>query len=116
MSQEQKEYADGFYFKEKNDNAPAWAKGKMSVKVNEAIAYLQKYQAIGEEWLNFDLASQQKDPNKWSAKRNTWKPCDNTPQVVKDKRQQQSEQQFNNFGAPPVDYPTNDIDPNDIPF
>jgi hypothetical protein len=52
-------FADGFIMKPKNDKAPDWVIGKMSIKVDEAIAFLQSNQKEG--WVNLDLLMSQKD-------------------------------------------------------
>lgn len=51
MSQE-KIFADGFSFK-RNENAPEFVVGKLSMKVDEAIAFLKKHQQNG--WVNIEI-------------------------------------------------------------
>jgi hypothetical protein len=52
--QEQKEkiFASGFSFK-RNDKAPEFVIGRQSIKVDEAIAFLQQRQKNG--WVNIDI-------------------------------------------------------------
>lgn len=50
---EEKIFADGFILKAKHENAPEWVLAKMSVKVEEAIAFLQQHNNKG--WVNLDL-------------------------------------------------------------
>jgi hypothetical protein len=51
MSQE-KIFADGFSFK-RNENAPDFVVGKLSMKVDEVIAFLKKHQQNG--WVNIEI-------------------------------------------------------------
>lgn len=52
MEKKDKVFADGIIFK-RNDNAPAWAIGKLSFKVEEAIAFLQSNSKKG--WVNLNI-------------------------------------------------------------
>ena len=97
---EQKEtvFLDGFIFKRPKEGAPDFVKGEMSIKVDEAVASLQKNAKNG--WINADLLAS-KDNSKLYFKLNTWeKPVDATAPVNagEDTRE-----------APP-------IAPEDIPF
>ena len=49
---EEKNFADGFVFK-RNENAPEFVVGKLSVKVDEAIAWLKNNTKNG--WVNVDV-------------------------------------------------------------
>lgn len=49
---EEKNFADGFVFK-RNENAPDFVVGKLSVKVDEAIAWLKSNTKNG--WVNVDV-------------------------------------------------------------
>ena len=53
MAQEQKEkiFAEGFSFK-RNENAPDYVIGRISVKVDEAIAFLRNHEKNG--WVNLN--------------------------------------------------------------
>lgn len=51
MSQE-KIFADGFSFK-RNENAPDFVVGKLSMKVEEAIAFMKKHQQNG--WVSIEI-------------------------------------------------------------
>lgn len=37
-----KQFPEGFFFKDKHQNAPDFVVGSVSIKVDEAVAYLQK--------------------------------------------------------------------------
>ena len=56
MEKKDKVFADGIIFK-RNDNAPAWAIGKLSFKVEEAIAFLQANDKKG--WVNLNINKSQ---------------------------------------------------------
>ena len=64
-------FGEGFIFKRPKDGAPSFVKGSMSVKVSEAITFLQKYQ--DKDWVNLDLLAS-KDNTKLYFKLNTYKP------------------------------------------
>jgi hypothetical protein len=53
---EEKVFADGFIFK-RRDQAPEWVVGGMSVKVDEAIAFLKQHEKNG--WVNIDIKRSQ---------------------------------------------------------
>lgn len=73
MSEQNNEtvFLDGFIFKRPHESAPQFVKGSMSIKVDEAIAFLQKHSNNG--WVNADLLAS-KDNTKLYFKLNTWKP------------------------------------------
>jgi len=68
-------FGEGFIFKRPHEKSPDFVKGSMSVKVDEAIAFLQKYNNNG--WVNLDLLAS-KDNSKLYFKLNTWKPKEDT--------------------------------------
>jgi hypothetical protein len=49
---EEKVFADGFIFK-RREGAPEWVVGGISVKVDEAVAFLSQHQKNG--WVNIDV-------------------------------------------------------------
>lgn len=49
---DEKIFADGFSFK-RNENAPEFVVGRMSLKVDEAIAFIKKHEKRG--WLNLNV-------------------------------------------------------------
>jgi len=63
-------FADGFLFKRPNEGAPDFVKGALSIKVDEAIAFLQKHNSGG--WVNLDLKNSQ--GGKLYLQLNDWKP------------------------------------------
>lgn len=113
-------FADGFIFKKARQGAPEFVKGAMSIKVDEAIKFLQQHNNDG--WVNLDLMKSQKGT--LYLKLNNWKPT--KEDFAKGK---ESFEDFSNdlsdTGAdalkkkladqePIVDYPENN--PDDIPF
>ena len=85
---EQKEtvFLDGFIFKRPRDGASDFVKGEMSIKADEAIAFIQKHTKNG--WLNADLLAS-KDNTKLYFKLNTWeKPVDANAPVAPTPAQQ----------------------------
>jgi hypothetical protein len=52
MANEEKIFADGFVFK-RNENAPDFVIGRMSIKVEEAIAFLKQHEKGG--WVNLGV-------------------------------------------------------------
>ena len=72
MEPEKKEvvFADGFIFKRPREGAPEFVKGALSIKVDEAIAFLQKHNNAG--WVNLDLKNSQ--GGKLYLQLNDWKP------------------------------------------
>ena len=67
-------FLDGFLFKRPRAGCPDFVKGEMSIKADEAIAFIQKHTKNG--WLNADLLAS-KDNTKLYFKLNTWeKPVD----------------------------------------
>ena len=52
MSQKEKIFADGFSFK-RRDNAPEWVVGNLSIKADEAIAFIKNHTKNG--WVNLNV-------------------------------------------------------------
>ena len=69
-------FADGFIFKRPREGAPEFVKGALSIKVDEAIAFLQKHNSGG--WVNLDLKNSQ--GGKLYLQLNDWKPPVDTAQ------------------------------------
>lgn len=56
MEKKEKVFADGIIFK-RNDNAPSFAIGKLSFKVEEAISFLKANEKKG--WVNLNINQSQ---------------------------------------------------------
>jgi hypothetical protein len=52
-------FADGFRFERPREGAPEFVKGKLSIKVPEAVAFLQLHQT-NAGWVNLDLKKSKK--------------------------------------------------------
>ena len=63
-------FADGMIFKRPREGAADFVKGALSIKVGEAIAFLQKHNSGG--WVNLDLKNSQ--GGKLYLQLNDWKP------------------------------------------
>lgn len=69
MEQTEKVFADGFIFKRK-ENAPEFVVGSMSIKVDEAMAFLAQNETKG--WVNLDVKLSK--GGKYYMELDTWKP------------------------------------------
>jgi len=87
MSKPEKVFAKGFIFK-KNENSPEWVVGRLSLKKDEAIAFIQSQ---GNEWINLNIALGQQ--GNFYVELDTWKPTNqsnpssNQPNVSQFKHQ-----------------------------
>lgn len=52
MAQDEKIFADGFSFK-RNEKAPEFVVGRLSLKVDDAVAFLKEHQRNG--WVNLNV-------------------------------------------------------------
>ena len=52
MQQDEKIFADGFIFK-RNENAPDFVVGRLSMKADEAIAFIRQHDKKG--WVNLNI-------------------------------------------------------------
>ena len=68
---EQKKFAKGFYANSPRENAPSFVKGSISVKVDDAIAWL-KENVNDKGYVNLDILEQKSDPKKYSLALNTF--------------------------------------------
>ena len=74
----EKIFADGFRFEKPREGSPEFIKGRISVKVPEAIIFLQKHQNNGG-WVNIDLKKSK--GGVLYLELNTWQPnASKTPQ------------------------------------
>jgi hypothetical protein len=78
MEKKDKVFADGIIFK-RNDNAPAFAIGKLSFKVDEAISFLQSNQKKG--WVNLNI--NQAQSGKYYIEVDTWEATGAKPTYTK---------------------------------
>lgn len=78
MSKEQKIFANGFFFK-RNEKAPDFVIGRLDIKIEDAIAFLQTNNRNG--WVNIDVKKGQE--GKYYCELNTFEPKSNQEQVSK---------------------------------
>lgn len=106
-----KKYPDGINFSRPNAGAPDFIKGKMGVNMGRFLKWIEENNISGE-WLNFDLL-QSKDKTKLYFSLNDWK-ATASPQRP---RMAPSEEiaPVEDIGTE-VPYPTEEINPGDIPF
>lgn len=81
MNKEEKIFADGFSFK-RSENAPDFVVGRLSLKVDEAIGFIKKYDKNG--WVNLSIKTARSgnhyleldtfDPSKKMEKKSSPKP------------------------------------------
>ena len=69
MSNDDKEFPQGIYFKLPRGNAPDFVKGSLSIKIQDAIDWLHQQQG---EWVNIDL-KESRDGRPYSEV-NRWEP------------------------------------------
>lgn len=67
----EKIFIDGMRAEAPRQGAPSFVKGRISVRVDEFIAFAKLHQTESG-WLNIDVKESQKGP--WYAELNTWKP------------------------------------------
>lgn len=74
-----KKFADGFIFK-KQDNAPSFVVGRLSIKADEAIQFIKDN--VEKGWLNIDIL-ESKEGGKFYCQLNNWKKpeSESTPPV-----------------------------------
>lgn len=76
---EQSPLARGIYFDRPRDGAPSFVKGRMSIKLEDAMPMLHEH-ANSKGYVNFDLL-QSKDGTKLYFTINTWQPKEETQQA-----------------------------------
>lgn len=93
--QTEKIFADGFIFKEK-EHAPDFVIGAISIKVEEAVAFIKSHQKNG--WVNLDVKRARS--GKAYIQLDTFEPSGNKPNP---------EQDTHTGGTPPIDDGTDDL-------
>lgn len=71
---DEKIFADGFSFK-RNENAPEFVVGRLSIKVDDAIAFLKQHESNG--WVNLD--TKQARSGNYYLELDTFKPTKKEP-------------------------------------
>lgn len=68
----EKVFADGFRFEKPREGSPEFVKGRLSIKIPEAVQFLTKHQN-NAGWVNLDLKKSQKGT--LYLELNTWQPA-----------------------------------------
>ena len=55
MAENNNEFAPGIFYKAPHQNAPDFVKGKINIKIQEAINFLQNELRAGNQWANLDM-------------------------------------------------------------
>jgi hypothetical protein len=105
QTKKDKIFADGMFFKNPAENAPEFVKGKISIKTTDFIAFLHKHSKNG--WVNLDL--KQSPGGKMYFELDNWTPKKEEKEVPKIERDPKNPEKI-------LEYPTEEIDPSDIPF
>lgn len=115
----EKIFAKGINFRAPRDKAPSWIKGSISFKVADAIAFLQQHENVAG-FVNVDV-KESKDGGTLYCELNTYKP--ERPAGLggasTDKEDRAYDKKFDEQAAQEsgtIDYPAEDINPDDIPF
>ena len=99
-------FADGLFFELPESNAPTFVKGKLSIKVAEFTKFLNNNQNKGG-YVTIDL--KESKGQKGYAVLNTWKPTDKQYKAPKTNEV--------NVATPEgIEYPEEEVNPDDIPF
>jgi len=99
MQQNDKIFAQGMMFKPPSANAPDFILGGVSFKVDEFIAFLQAHNT-NAGWVNVDI--KESKGGKWYCELNTYKP---------DRPNLEPKEE-----VPTIEYPEEEINPDDLPF
>lgn len=120
MDKKEKIFTDGLIFKKPRQGAPDFVKGAISVKVPEFIAWLTKYNNNG--WVNIDLKQSKTgtlycELNNFKRDAPTTKPEPYVSSLSEEeKRQIQLMRQGKMITNSGIEYPKNEIRPEDINF
>jgi hypothetical protein len=99
MANKEKVFASGLIFKEPHENAPAFVKGSLSVKVADFTAFLQANET-NSGWVNIDIKESQ--GGKLYCELNTY--------IPKAPNMEPQEE------VPTIEYPQEEFNPDDVPF
>jgi hypothetical protein len=94
MNENNNDFPQGIFYKLPHNNAPDFIKGKVSIKLQEAITYLTGMAQTGEQWLNLDIKISKGGKGYLAV--DTWK-----PQQQQQGYPQQQQQQQQSYQQPP---------------
>lgn len=108
-----KVFANGLIFKKPGQKAPSWIIGNVSVKVDEFINFLNEHN-YGSEWVNLEI--KESKTGKVYCELSTFDPKATKPRAKPWVQEEENNQEaLNNMGKG-VEYPDEEISPDDIPF
>lgn len=100
-------FADGIYLNKVNDNAPVFIKANVSIHIEKAIAWLEAMKANANDKGYITLVGKESQQGKRYFELDTWKPT---------KTEAQAAPAPSNEGMTAIEYPEEEINPDDIPF
>mgnify|MGYP003650235298 CR=1 FL=1 len=103
-------FPKGIFF-QKKDYAPSYVIGSISIKIADAIPFLQQNEN-GAGYVNIDILTA-KETNKPYCLLNTYVKQE-APKVVQEAKAQENLNNLDSFTQ--IEYPNDDIDPESIPF
>jgi len=103
MAQEEKIFADGFLFK-RNEKAPDFVVGRISIKVEEAIAFMKQHEKGG--WVNLGVKTARS--GNYYIDLDTFQANDSSPK-------ESAVEKYNAKGSAPAPTPQEEED-DDLPF
>jgi len=97
-----KVFVNGLVSKDVADSAPSWILGKMSIKVNELINWLEKNRELQDDngWINLTVKRSQKTGKRY-IEVDTWKP--------------EKQEEKDDFTLPEVDVDTGEVPAAQLP-
>ena len=99
-----KVFPDGLYARKPNEKAPSFVKAELQIENKVLIEFLQKQP---NEKTNITL--KEAKSGSYYCEVNTWTPKDSRPEFMKDKPIKKEKEDT-------IEYPADEINPNDIPF
>jgi hypothetical protein len=97
-----KKFAAGIYADAPHPNAPEFVKARLSIKVADAIAFLKEHE---KQSGYVDLDIKESREGKWYVELNEYQAKERTPRPSREPKPSE-----------PIEYPKDDISPDDIPF
>jgi hypothetical protein len=107
-------FPNGMIFRAPRENAPDFVKGSLSIRVDDFINFLEEH-AKPDGWVNIDLKESREgkyyaELNHYTRERQAPPPrC--RPEPARHERAEPARRE-----RPAIDYPKDDINPDDIPF
>lgn len=107
----EKVFTNGLVYKVPRERAPDYVKGSLSFKTEDFIAWLREHDTESG-WVNVQI--KESKGGKMYCELDTWKP--NSTEKEDREYDRKADAQQEPEGAGGIDYPAEDINPDDIPF